>query len=170
MRYLDWLQSVVVAVFRTAVGVAFVVLIVSVLWQVIGRLTGNSPVWTEELTRFALLYLAAIGAGLSLRTGELVNVDVVVESLPERAAWWLRLVSAVLVAVLGLYLLPMAWQFTSIGWFQSSPTLGLSMGWVHLTMFLMLALLAFFAVLRIVAMLAGTSDGRPTQLFQDEEI
>jgi hypothetical protein len=33
----------------------------------------------------------------------------------------------------------------------------------------MLALLAFFAVLRVVAMLSGTSDGRPTRLAADHE-
>lgn len=170
MRYVEMLQSVVVALFRAAVGIAFLILIVSVLWQVIGRFTGNSPVWTEELTRFALLYLAAIGAGLALRTGDLVNVDVVIESLPERVAWWLRLISAGLVAVLGLYLAPMAWQFVSIGWFQSSPALRISMGWVHMSVFVMLALLAFFALLRIVSMLAGTSDGRPIHPETEEEI
>ncbi|RVV98291.1 TRAP transporter small permease [Mesobaculum littorinae] len=161
MRQIDLLQRAVVAFFRALVGLAFLVLIVAVLWQVIGRLSGASPVWTEELTRFALLYLAAIGAGLSLRTGDLVNVDIVSESLPERASWTLRLISAALIAFLGIYLLPMAWKYTSIGWFQRSPALGLQMAWVHFSIFLMLALLAFFAVLRIVGMLAGTTDGRP---------
>ena len=72
-RITGWL----VALTRFGVGLSFAVLIISVLIQVIGRATGNSPVWTEELTRYALLYLAAFGAGLSLRTGDLVNVDVI---------------------------------------------------------------------------------------------
>ena len=162
MRLVQTLESVVVAIFRALAGLAFLVLIIAVLIQVTGRLGGASPVWTEELTRFALLYLAAIGAGLALRTGDLVNVDVVCEALSERAAWWLRLVSAVLVAGLGLYLLPMAWRYTEIGNFQTSPALGIRMSLVHATMLLMLALLAFFAVLRVLGMLAGTTDGRPS--------
>ena len=170
MRFLDLVQSVVVSVFRAAVGISFLVLIVAVLWQVVGRLGGTSPVWTEELSRFALLYLTAIGAGLALKSGELVNVDMVAEALPSRAAWICRLVSAAAVALLGLYLLPMAWQFTSIGLFQTSPALGVSMAWIHFTIFLMLALLAFFAVLRIVGMVAGTTDGRPGGLDDIEEL
>ncbi|WP_299843567.1 TRAP transporter small permease [uncultured Jannaschia sp.] len=161
MRFVQTLETVVVMIFRVLVGLSFLILIGAVLVQVAGRLSGASPVWSEELTRFALLYLAAIGAGLSLRTGELVNVDVVSEAMPPRIAWWLRLISAILVAGLGLYLLPMAWQYTAIGAFQTSPALGLRMSFVHFTMFLMLALLAFFAVLRVVGMLAGTTDGRP---------
>ena len=64
MRLLSLIESYVVMVFRALVGIAFLVLIVAVLVQVTGRLSGSSPVWSEELTRFALLYLAAIGAGL----------------------------------------------------------------------------------------------------------
>ena len=36
--------------------VSFSVLIGSVMIQVVGRISGSSPVWTEELTRYALLY------------------------------------------------------------------------------------------------------------------
>ena len=167
MRFVETLQTVVVALFRALLGISFLVLIGSVLLQVAGRFGGSSPVWTEELSRFALLYLAAIGAGLALQTGELVNVAVLSESLPERASWTLRLVSAVAVAGLGLYLLPMAWKFTSIGAFQTSPALGLTMTWVHVTMLLLPGLLAFFALLRIAGMLAGTTDGRPHPLADD---
>ena len=169
MNMLRKIETVVTLLFRAAVGIAFLILIASVLIQVVGRLSGSSPVWTEELTRFALLYLAAIGAGLSLRSGELVNVDVVSEAMPERVSWVLRLISAALVALLGLYLLPMAWRFTMIGNFQTSPALGLQMSFVHVTVFLMLALLAFFAVLRVIGMLAGTDDGRPAHLSLDPE-
>ncbi|SES06206.1 TRAP-type C4-dicarboxylate transport system, small permease component [Tranquillimonas rosea] len=169
MKTLRMLETAVTLLFRAVVGIAFLVLIAAVLVQVVGRLSGASPVWTEELTRFALLYLAAVGAGLSLKSGELVNVDVVCEAFPERIAWTLRLVSALLVAGLGLYLLPMAWRFTTIGNFQTSPALGLKMSYVHFTVFLMLALLAFFAILRVVGMLTGTDNGRPAHLNIDPE-
>lgn len=169
MRFVEALQAVVTRLFRALVGLAFVVLIGSVLMQVAGRIAGNSPVWTEELSRFALLYLAAIGAGLALRTGELVNVDVISESLPPRVSWALRLISAVAVAGLGLYLLPMAWRYTAIGMLQTSPALGITMAYVHFAIFLLLALLAFFALLRVAAMLAGTSDGRPRPLVDETE-
>ena len=161
MRHLDTALRAVTALFRALVGLAFAVLIAAVLVQVVGRAIGRSPVWTEELTRFALLYMAAIGAGLALRTGDLVGVDVLTEMLPERISWALRLVSAALVAGLSLYLLPKAWRYVEVGAFQTSPALGVRMSWVHFSIFLMLALLGAFAALRVLAMLAGTSDGRP---------
>ncbi len=84
----------VVTLARIGAGLAFAVLMGSVLIQVVGRLTGNAPVWTEELTRYALLYMIAFGAGLALRTGDLVNVDVISETLPGSLPWLLRLFAA----------------------------------------------------------------------------
>ena len=147
---------------RVAVGVSFAVLIFSVLVQVVGRsVVGNSPVWTEELTRFALLYMVAFGAGASLRTGDLVNVDVVCEHLPGRAPWVLRLVSAALTAGLCLILIEPAWRYTAIGAMQTSPALAWRMDFIHASVLILLISLAVFALLRIAGMLSGAEDGRP---------
>jgi TRAP-type C4-dicarboxylate transport system permease small subunit len=167
MHRVERFIHVIIFFARLGAGIAFAVLIASVLIQVLGRLTGSAPVWTEELTRFALLYLIAFGAGLAFRSGDLVNVDVICESLPGRLPWLLRLLSAVATAGLALYLLGPAWRYVSIGAMQTSPALGLRMDFVHLTVWLMLAGLALFAVLRILGMLAGAEDGTPRKPEED---
>ncbi len=149
-------------------GLSFAVLIGAVLLQVAGRLTGLSPVWTEELTRYALLFSVAFGAGLAFRTGDLVNVDVVCEFLPGRMPWVLRLVGAAATCALALYLLPHAWRYVSIGKMQTSPALGVRMDYIHLTVWLLLALLALFAGLRVVGMLTGAEDGKPVKPDEDQ--
>lgn len=152
-----------VSLSRLGVGLAFGVVIFAVLVQVIGRsVFAFSPVWTEELTRFGLLFLIAFGAGASLRTGDLVNVDVVCEALPGRAPWRLRLVSAALTGLLCLALIGPAWRYTSIGAMQTSPALGWRMDFIHATVLIVLAGLALFAALRVLGMLTGATDGRPT--------
>lgn len=163
MKFADRLIHYIVLVARVGTGISFAVLIASVLIQVVGRTLGASPVWTEELTRFALLFTVAFGAGLSFRTGDLVNVDVVCESLPGRAPWVLRLVAAAATLGLAAYLLPHAWRFMSIGRMQTSPALGLRMDIAHSTIVLMLALLALFGLLRIFGMLSGAEDGKPVK-------
>lgn len=150
---------------RAAVGIAFAVLIVAVLVQVSGRsIFANSPVWTEELTRFALLFMVAFGVGVSFRNGELVNVDVVSEAVPPRLSWWLRLVSALLTFALSAALIGPALRFTMIGALQTSPALGLRMTVVHASVLVLLAALGLFALLRALAMLAGWEDGRPDRM------
>ena len=158
---------IVVMLARIGTGLAFAVLMAAVLVQVAGRLTGSSPVWTEELTRYALLYMIAFGAGVALRTGDLVNVDVISESLPGRIPWLLRLLAAIASAGLALYLLPHAWKFVSIGKMQTSPALGVRMDFVHFTVWLTLAGLAVFALLRIGGMLTGSEDGKPLKPDED---
>jgi len=167
MRMIRLIASVLVPLARIGTGLAFAVLIVAVMTQVIGRVLGNSPVWTEELTRYALLYMIAFGAGLALRSGDLVNVDVICEALPGRLPWLLRLLAAVSTAGLALYLLPHAWRYVSIGKMQTSPALGVRMDFVHLTVWLLLAILAVFAVLRVLGMLTGSEDGRPEHRIEE---
>jgi TRAP-type C4-dicarboxylate transport system permease small subunit len=168
MRHADKIIHLTTRLTQWGTGLSFAILIAAVLLQVIARLTGLSLVWTEELTRYALLFMVAFGAGLAFRTGDLVNVDVVCETLPGRAPRVLRLVAALVTAGLALYLLPHAWRYVTIGKMQTSPALGLRMDFVHVTVWLLLIFLAIFALLRVVGMATGAEDGKPVKA--DEEI
>lgn len=168
MRPADKIIHLTTRLAQWGVGLSFAILIVAVLLQVIGRLTGLSLVWTEEMTRYALLFMVAFGAGLSFRTGDLVNVDVVCESLPGRGPWVLRVFAAMVTGGLAVYLLAPAWRYVSIGAMQTSPALGVRMDFVHVTIWLLLLFLAVFAALRVLGMLTGAENGLPVKA--DEEI
>ena len=168
MRIADTIIHLTTRLAQWGTGLSFAVLIAAVLLQVTGRLTGLSLVWTEELTRYALLFTVAFGAGLAFRSGDLVNVDVICEALPGRAPWVLRLVSSIATLGLAIYLLPHAWRYVSIGKMQTSPALGVRMDYVHVTVWLMLVFLAVFAALRVLGMLSGTEDGKPVK--PEEEV
>lgn len=148
-------EQTLTLIFRIGTGIAFVILIAAVLVQVVGRTLGSSPVWTEELTRFALLYMVAFGAGLSLLTRELVNVDVVCDSLPGAWPRRLQMVSSVGLVGLAATLVWPSWRFTSIGQMQTSPALGLRMDFAHGTILILLLSLAIFAVLRLAKLFKG---------------
>lgn len=150
------LERIVATAFRVAIGVAFAALIVSVTVQVIGRsILNDSPVWTEEATRFALLWLAALGAGLSYRSGDLVDVDIVREALPGRWPRVLRMLGALATMGLCLVLVPGAWLYTSIGARQTSPALGWRMDLIHASVLVLLVSLAVFALLRLALLASG---------------
>lgn len=142
---LDRLDKWFVRIVRLGVGLSFSILILAVAIQVLGRLYGSAPVWTEELTRYALLYTIAFGSGLALRSGDLVNVNMVCDSLPGNLPRVFRLISALLTFALCAYLLPFAWKYVSIGGLQTSPALGLRMDFVHFTIWLTLLGLALFS-------------------------
>lgn len=160
------IETWLVRLFRLLIGAAFAVLIGAVLIQVLWRTFGSSPVWTEELSRYGLLYVAAIGAGLSLRSGDLVNVDIVCEAFGEAWSWRLRLISAILTAAMCVVLFIPAWRYVEIGALQTSPAMGLQMTYVHFSVFALLVILFVFAALKIAAMVLYKEDGRPAS-FQD---
>lgn len=156
------MQNAIVAICRFGTGIAFMVLIFAVVTQVLGRsVFASSPPWTEELTRYAMLWMVASAAGLSFRTGDLVNVDILCEALPGRWPWLLRLTSAIATVGLSAVLLYPAWRYMTIGARQTSPVLAVPMNYIHASILALLALLMLFALMRLVAMLSGASDGRP---------
>jgi len=162
MRALAPLDRFLTLTSRTAVGVFFFTLIVVVSIQIATRTFGlTSPVWTEELTRYLLLYMTAFGIGLSLVTGELVNVDMLQEAVSARKAWWMRLFAHAATAALAAAMIAPAWRFTRIGAFQRSPSLQWPMDVIHASVLCLAILLFLFAMLRVIGMLTGAEDGRP---------
>ena len=158
------IASMLERVCRFGVGLAFAVLIVAVLIQVAGRLLGDSPVWTEELTRYALLHMAGWGAGLAYHTGVLVNVDLLCERLPACWPHRLRILSAATTALLCAVLLVPAWKYASIGALQTSPALAWRMDLIHVSILILLVSLMSFALLRVWTLLAsGKRSVQPSQ-------
>ncbi|MCC9621418.1 TRAP transporter small permease [Thalassospira sp. MA62] len=162
------LYALLISICRIGTGAACAVLLVTVLLQVFSRtFLTSSPVWTEELTRHALLFLAAFGAGLSFRNGEMVNVEMFCELQSPRVQRILMFVGAALTAIFALLLLSPAWNFVSIGVLQTSPALGVRMDIVHASAFILLAVLGLFAVLRMIRIITGKSDGKPEDTSKD---
>lgn len=148
-----------VFVCRCGTLVAFLVLAYAVVAQILGRtVLPYAPAFTEELTRFALLWMVACAAGLSLRSGDLVSVDILTAALPRRARRVLLLVScAIIVGLCGALLQPSLF-FASIGARQTSSAMGWPMTWFNASILVLLATLMIFAVFRALAILAGREE------------
>ena len=144
------------AVLRVVVALCFAVLLGAVLLQVVSRLMLPAPpVWTEELSRFALLFCAAFGIGLALRAGELVGVDILTMILPRRGKAVVEVASCLVMAGFGLLLLQPAWSFVDIGSLQTSPALQWNMFWVHMSVLIAPVALVLAAAERILRVLSG---------------
>jgi len=152
------LTALLTRILRIALGIVFSVLLAAVITQVVGRSIGSSPIWTEELTRYALLYLAAIGTGLSLQSGDLVNVDIVCDAFGEHWSRILRVISMTLTVLMCVYLLLPAWRFVEIAKLQTSPAIGLNMSLIHFSAFLLILLLLVFSLLRLIVLVMHRDD------------
>lgn len=154
------LSSLFTSLIRAATGLAFLVLAGAVLIQVFTRaMLPQSPVWTEELSRFALMFLVAFGVGLSIRSGDLVNVDLVLNVLPKPLRRALETAAFALTAALGAIIFMPALDFMAIGEMQTSPALEWRMDFIYLAMPVTAAMLAIFAVEKALTIARGR-DGK----------
>lgn len=77
------------------------VMTVIVFVQVIFRYIIHSSIpWSEELSRYCMVYVTFIGVSAGLKAGTHTGVDVVVEALHGKAKFVLKLIQQILVFVL----------------------------------------------------------------------
>jgi TRAP-type transport system small permease protein len=121
-RLLTWLLVATVAI-----------LIVPVCLQMISRFTDLIPpyIWTEELSRFLLIWMIMIGAMIGVREGTHFDVDVWPELSPKPNAA-LRIVSQLFMLVFALVYVLWGVQFVRFGWNQESELAELPMTWIFI--------------------------------------
>jgi TRAP-type transport system small permease protein len=118
--------------------------------QVVARYLFRSPIaWSEELARFALIWLAFVAAAWVMGEGRHLVVDVVSGRMSRRGRVVLDCVSSAVVLLTCLVLLPagagFAWQMGGV----KSSALGIPMSWWYFAPVTGLALLALHSGMRI---------------------
>jgi TRAP-type C4-dicarboxylate transport system permease small subunit len=111
-------------------------------------LTDHSILWTEEASRYAMVWLTFIGAGPVLRYGAHIGIDTVERALP-RHAWIIRATIFALRAIFFTVMIVVGIRYSILTWAQTTPVLEIPIGAVYLAMpfgfALMLAHLALMA-------------------------
>lgn len=148
---------------RGGTCIAFAVMIAAVVVQVVARtFMSQPPIWTEETSRVALLYIMGLGVGASFLTGDLVNVDLALMVMPRRLRRFCEIVSAGLVSAFGFLLVPGAWEFTVSGAMQTSPVLQVEMQYVFACVLFFSVLLGVFGLIKFIKILLNVPATEPT--------
>jgi TRAP-type transport system small permease protein len=118
--------------------------------QVVARYLFRSPIaWSEELARFALIWLAFLAAGWVMGDGRHLVVDVVSRRMSRRGRLVLDGLSGGVVLLTCLALLPagagFAWQMGGV----KSSALGIPMSWWYFAPVTGLALVAVHSGVRM---------------------
>ena len=120
-------------------------LVGAVLLQVFARVfLPRSPHWTEEASRFLMLYMVAFSAGLAAKERAYVNVDVFVNLLKGRLRAVAQLLIDVSVIVLMAVMVWYGWRNAAVGAIQTSAALGIRMHWIFGAIVLHSASVLFF--------------------------
>lgn len=114
----------------------FAYMTLAVLAQVFGRYVFNYSIsWTEETARYAQIWVVLIGAGIAMRRGLHVAVEVLAAMLPVNLS---RLLSVVIAAAclcfLGVVIYG-SFALIQLGWlFELSPVLQIPMWIIYLSL------------------------------------
>lgn len=103
-------------------------------YQVLARFIFQSPsAWSEAWTRASIIWTVMLGMALAFRVGAMLSVDLLHNLLPARKRRPLEhLVLLIVIGFLGFLLwisIEMTWRVR----FQSTPSLGVSISWIYLS-------------------------------------
>lgn len=144
-RTLEWTSSL-----------CFAGLIAVVLLQVFARLfLARSPHWTEEASRFLMLYMVAFAAGLAARDRAYVNVDFLLNMFKGRLRAFVDLCIDLLSIVLMVTIARYGWDNAMVGRIQTSASLSIPMHLVFMAVVLHAVSVAFYTAIHIIDDLAA---------------
>ena len=112
-------------------------------------LTDRSIVWVEEVSRYLMIWLTFLGAGLVLRYGGHIGIDTLQERFPGFAP---RIRIAIFVVMLAFFgvMLWLGVRYAAFTWGQTTPVLQIPIGAVYLAMPIGFALMIVHALLMAV--------------------
>ena len=125
-------------------------------------LTDNSILWVEEVSRYLMIWLTFLGAGLVLRYGGHVGIDTLQGALPKHATA-IRLAIYALLLVFFVTMLWLGVRYSIVAWGQTTPLMQIPIGVVYLAIPLGFGLLIVHLLLMTVPYL------RQGKFLADEE-
>lgn len=134
------------------IGALLALITASLIYQIFGRyVIGRAPSWSEEVARFAIVWLTMLGAAGCLRSGGHIAITVLIDAVDpavRAALLWVR--DACILATAGV----LAWSGTRYALLnsgQDSPALEIPMTWAYACLGVGAALLALQLLLSRLA-------------------
>jgi TRAP-type C4-dicarboxylate transport system permease small subunit len=122
-------ERYLVAANRAIVFAMMAVMATLVFVNVVARYVFNfSIIWTEEVSQYLMIWIAYLGAGLALREGRHVAVEMLQDRLPTALGRRLRMAVGGLVLIFLGVVTVLGFQFAAFVWNQETPVLNISLG------------------------------------------
>ena len=149
-------SDLVAQAMRGVVVASMVVLVFCVFLQVFSRyVLKNSVPWTEEMARYALVYLTFAGAAIATRKAANIRVDFVVNALPKPLQFLFACLSDLLVAGVSLMLVYYGGRFAWLSKDTVSPAIDQSMLWVNATLPIAASLILVWSLASLAGRIAA---------------
>lgn len=135
------------------VAVLLIILVAVVVLQIYSRFVLNDPVlWTLELAEGLFVWLVFVGGAVGVRRKSLQSIDVVLEMIPGRFQYLIRLCLSILMIAFVLVMIVHGWFLTNNSWAQTMPTTGLP----RAAVFIAVPLSGLWMLISICRQMVGT--------------
>lgn len=131
MEIIHGIDKVINKILRFIVIIMLSVMSVVVFAQVLFRIVHLSIPWSEELSKYLLIWSTFLGAAICIRKGSLIGLEFLKNSLSEEKQKLLQTVLNLIVCAMLLFLISVGFWAVRRVWFQITPVLKLSMGLMY---------------------------------------
>lgn len=144
---LKWLQNI----FNTGSVISLIAIALVVLYQILARYAlPESPVWTEELSRYLFIYCIVLASGTVIVKERHVRLELFHSRLSPKWKLIYNIICHVAVSAFCIICLQYAWKYTMVGSRQTSAAMGLKMSWVFASTFIFFSLVTLTCLLMTV--------------------
>lgn len=119
---------------KVSIGIAFGLMTLFIFIQVLVRFLFTnfnlnfSVPWTEELSRYIMIWAVFIGGAIAMRKDNMIQVDALVNALPGTFGRMLKIIGLLLTATFFSVLVFVGYEVVKHGMYQTSPVMGIPMG------------------------------------------
>ena len=141
----------------------FLVLLMAVMsilgvFQVVGRLVGVVPSWTEEAIRFLFIWASCVGAAIGIKEHIHIGIDILVNLLPFVARKVIDIVVQLGLIAFDVFIIKFGFDMVARTMTQASPALRLPMAYVYLTVPVMGILGLYYSISEIVRIIRAKKE------------
>ncbi len=145
-KIIGFAERVLTAICAFLMGVLSLI----VCWQVFARyVLQKSPIWVEEFSVTALMWIGLLGAAAAVWTGDHMRLELLTKRLPKNGGLILEVLIDAAIGYFALFLFKQGVNLTSATWTSQMSTIPLPIGITYLVLPVSAVLMVLFAGLRI---------------------
>ena len=130
-KVVEGIDKVINGFLTYAVVLMLAIMSVVVFAQVVFRLVHASIPWSEELSKYMLIWTTFLGSALCVRKGSLVGLEILSMLLPKGIGKVVSMLVSVLTAAFLKFLIVVGYKTSALVWNQTTPVLKMSMGLMY---------------------------------------
>ncbi|MFZ4453973.1 TRAP transporter small permease [Salibacterium aidingense] len=148
---LNKIKTFISRIVMIVASILTVIMVAGAFWQVFTRyVLGDPSVYTEELLKFLLIWVALLGAAYAFSVNEHLAIVFLKNKWKDKKALALQwLIDGLVIAFCIAVLILGGWDLSNSTMGQSTPILNIPMGWVYMILPISGCLIIFFQLVNM---------------------